>query len=207
MLNIIYNIIDVLEFCNILDLQNFIYSKRITKETYDFFKRQKKIFIDKYFIPEIINNFRDRLLYSPIIKFEKKFLKSNYYSNINSNDIISPISFGITNMNVPFIIIKYNEYNFNLSINSVKTALIIKRNNNIWSCAFSLLDNLPDISCIDYNKEYYLYYDDINNIYKKSITNEIIKEICKGDVIFTQNKLSQSFIKSDNFHFIEYSLV
>ena len=188
MIKNISNILDILDMLDIIDLQTYICSYKVSKDIYDYFLKNKKKFINKYFIPEIINSFSNSLINYPIIPFMAEYLDNNYYSNIDSNNIKYPISIGITNLNKPFILIKYNEYNLSLSKKNIKTALIIKRCGSRWSCAFSLKDYGPDISCIDNTKEYYLWYDDDCNKYKRSITNIILEKICKGEVIYIQHK-------------------
>ena len=187
-------ILDIFDFLKINDLQNFMYTRKLSSDKISYFIKCKKKFIEDYFPIEIQNSFPDRLLNYPIINFKNTFLDMDYYSKIDFSEIDYPISIGITNLNKPFIIIKYNRLNLKNLKNSKMSVLIIKRNQKLWSNAFSLKDKDFSITDdVDIYKKYYLYFD--NNKFIRSKANKLIEKICYGNVIFAKSITTNDFVE------------
>ena len=187
----------MVEYLELMDIQHYIFSCKTCKEVYVYYMKKKRQFINNYFPIEIQALYPHFLMRYPIIHFQTKYLKMNYFSNIKYKDVDYPISIGITKEKCPFIIIKYKQYHYNKKKTNERVILIIQRTQGQWSCSSCYKD---DINSHEKYRMYYMWYDTSTQIYRKSQTNEMIKYLSHGRIIYAQHE------EKRNTQYYEYYL-
>ena len=127
------NILDILQFFNLFELQ---LSTNVNKFFLENCLILKKKFIQKF--DETKNTFyHTNLLKVPVIKFSPSYLDEiNYFRNVDITKINHPIIIGIDNFNRPFIIIKYQILYLNETYS--RLLFVFKKRDKLWSNTHNL---------------------------------------------------------------------
>ena len=174
-------ILDVLDFLDMIDVQNYLYTHRKIQSELRYFEHRKKNWINSFISPTVQKLFPGSLLYYCFISFQENFLDEiNYLRYIYPNDLKKKNKvLGCDKFGRPFIVLTYQESItlpiYQLKNTQTKTLTLFRHSNGNWSITSpyeeSLFSKDPYRDYLQYDLNTGITYKRLHNMYRGKVVS------------------------------------
>ena len=174
-------ILDVLDFLDLIDVQNYVYTHRNTQSEFIYFRHKKENWINSFISPTVQKLFPDSLLSYSFISFQERFLDEiNYLRYIYLEDLQKRTRvLGCDKLGRPFIILTYQETIilpvYQLKNTQTKVLTLFRHPDGKWSITSpydgSLFTKDPYREYLQYDGHTGITYKRLHNMYRNKVVS------------------------------------